>query len=104
MLLEAHNIIKLIIERNPELLEKKLQGATPLYTAVKYSIYDNVKTLLELGANVNTQNDKDNNNTPLHISSDDISKLLLSYGARSDIANNHNITTHDKVDVIKNLT
>jgi ankyrin repeat protein len=105
MALEGGKIIRLILKRNPELLEKKIQGETPLYTAVKYAIYDNVRTLLELRANVNTQNETDDNNTPLHISSNNnISKLLLLYGAREDIANNLNETTRDKVDAIKNLT
>lgn len=102
-LLDGKEIIRIILKRNPELLENKIQGETPLYTSVKYGIFNNVATLLELGANVNVQNDK--NNTPLHISPDNrISKILLIYGARSDIANNENKTTQDKVDVIKNLT
>lgn len=55
-------------------------GFTPLMFAVKYKQYNIIEKLLEKGADVNIANS--DNNTALDISQDDeISDLLLDYGA-----------------------
>ncbi|CEJ81497.1 hypothetical protein VHEMI01619 [[Torrubiella] hemipterigena] len=56
-------------------------GTTPLHNAIRRGHRAAVKRLLDLGANVNTQNNKEIGTLELATNSMDMIKLLLQYGA-----------------------
>ena len=87
--------LKVLIRKDNSLLAASDEhGRTLLYFACKSGFNDMVETLLREGADVNKiQRDK---NTPLHVAAfydhRSVIRLLLDYGARTDIKNGLNQT------------
>src|SRR5947208_11376972 len=75
----AITLVKLLLERNPNVNLRSDRHETPLYFAIRYGFFDVTETLLEQGAEVNVK--LGNGETPLywamrHNSLDMLEKLL----------------------------
>jgi ankyrin repeat protein len=99
-------IADILINNGASIDAKNINGDTPLHLASKYGCTSLVELLLNSRADINSRNDS--GNTPLHIALDvyerdvedtftDIIEILITRGARIDIANNINRTVTDYV-------
>lgn len=88
-----HELAKWLVEQGADLQAADTYGNTPLHSRAR-SIYGNIKSLLELGADVN--DDGSSIGTPLHAAADahnpENTALLLAHGARIDVLNEEDYT------------
>jgi hypothetical protein len=88
-----HELAKWLIEQGANLQATDTWGNTPLHNRSR-SIYGNIQSLLELGADVNDESSSIG--TPLHAAADahnpENTALLLAHGARVDILNAEDYT------------
>jgi hypothetical protein len=87
-----HELAVWLVEQGANLQATDTWGNTPLHNRAR-SIFGNIKSLLELGADVHSPSSSIG--TPLHAAADshnaENTGLLLAYGAKTDVlnANNH---------------
>ncbi len=106
-----HELAKWLVEQGADLQATDIRGNTPLHNRSR-SIYGNIKSLLELGANIN---DKSSSiGTPLHAAADshnvENTALLLAHGAQIDVLNSGGYTpleqalrTCSNIDIVKTV-
>lgn len=88
-----HELAKWLVEQGADLQAADTWGNTPLHNRSR-SIFGNIKSLLDLGADV--QNAGSSVGMPLHAAADshnvENTALLLQYGAKPDVLNNSGYT------------
>jgi ankyrin repeat protein len=93
--IKTTEIIKILVKNGADIeLISNIHNLIPLELAILSNKLENVKTLIELGANINFQNTMKYNSTPLHFAirkeRKNIAKLLILSGARTNIVDNNN--------------
>jgi hypothetical protein len=106
-----HDLAKWLVEQGADLQATDTWGNTPLHNRSR-SISGNIKSLLEIGADVNNQGSSIG--TPLHSAADSHNPgnttLLLAYGAKMDILNSNGLTpleqalkTCNNIDIVRTV-
>ena len=106
-----HVLAKWLVEQGADLQAKDTWGNTLLHIRSR-STFGNIKSLLELGADVHHKNNS--TDTPLHAAADahniENTKLLLEYGAKIDLLNKYGYTPFEQalrtcrnIDIVKTV-
>ncbi len=106
-----HELAKWLVDQGADLQATDTYGITPLHNRAR-SIYGNIESLLELGADVNAESSSIG--TPLHAAADahnpENTALLLAHGARVDVLNEEDYTpleqgliSCDNIDIVSTV-
>ncbi|MBO9566010.1 MAG: ankyrin repeat domain-containing protein [Niastella sp.] len=106
-----HELAAWLVEQGADLQATDTWGNTPLHNRAR-SIFGNIKSLLELGADVHSKSSSIG--TPLHAAADshnvENTALLLAYGAQTDVLNANDYTpleqallTCNNIDIVRTV-
>ena len=94
---ESENLVPILIGLNTNILATDINGRSPLYSHCARGRLFGAVCILQSGADINCQS-KDKS-TALHYAAasgnDEIVKLLLAYGARTNIKNTSGLCAHE---------